>query len=151
MYVCIYTCIYYNINFTEGNLAELDKVLTSCLRKMFNIYTNTTVRTMFTKKQHGGLGIRKPSIVYRATRISFLVSMLNHCNNISTSSFCGKSFLRFFSNGFGIAPIAPTPMTTMLNLYPLHSCCIFDNRLMYFVSFSLYVCMYVHTISELRS
>ena len=39
-----------NINFTEDNLAELDKVLTSCLRKMFNIYTNTTVRTMFIKK-----------------------------------------------------------------------------------------------------
>ena len=67
-----------NINFTEDNLAELDKVLTSCLRKMFNIYTNTTVRTMFTKKRHGGLGIRKPSFVYRATRISFLVGMLNH-------------------------------------------------------------------------
>ena len=65
------------INFTEDNLAELDKVLTSCLRKMFNIYTNTTVRTMFTKKQHGGLGIRKPSLVYKATRISFLVCMLN--------------------------------------------------------------------------
>ena len=52
-----------NINFTKDNLAELDKVLTSCLRKMFNIYTNTTVRTIFTKKQHGGLGIRKPSFV----------------------------------------------------------------------------------------
>ena len=67
-----------NINFTEDNLAELDEVLTSCLRKMFNIYTNTMVRTMFTKKQHGGLGIRKPSFVYRATHISFLVCMLNH-------------------------------------------------------------------------
>ena len=67
-----------NVNFTEENLAELDKVLTACLRKMFNIYTNTTVRTMFMKKQYGGIGIRKPSTVYRATRISFLVNMLNH-------------------------------------------------------------------------
>ena len=62
-----------NVNFTEENLAELDKVLKACLRKMFNIYTNTTVRTMFMKKQYGGIGIRKPS-----TRISFLVNMLNH-------------------------------------------------------------------------
>ena len=33
------------------------------------------------KKQHGGLGIRKPSTVYGATRISFLVNMLNHDND----------------------------------------------------------------------
>ena len=62
-------------------LAELDKVLTACLRKMLNIYTNTTFRTMFMKKQFGGIGIRKPSTVYRATRISFLVNMLNHEND----------------------------------------------------------------------
>ena len=35
---------------------------------------------MFLKKQYGGLGIRKPSVVYRATRISFLFNMLNHEN-----------------------------------------------------------------------
>ena len=67
-----------NVNFTEENLAELGKVLTACLRKMFNIYTNTTVRTMFMKQQYGGIDIRKPSTVYRATRISFLVNMPNH-------------------------------------------------------------------------
>ena len=46
-----------NINFSEDNLAELDKVLMACLRKMFDIYTNTTVRTMFVKKQYGALVI----------------------------------------------------------------------------------------------
>ena len=36
---------------------------------------------MFLKKQHGGLGIRKPSTIYRATRINFLIKMLNHPDN----------------------------------------------------------------------
>ena len=35
---------------------------------------------MFLKKQHGGLGIKKPSIIYRATR-NFLIKMLNHPDN----------------------------------------------------------------------
>ena len=56
-----------HINFSEDNSAELDKVQMECLRKMFNIYTNTTVRTMFMKKQHEGLDMQKPSTVYRAT------------------------------------------------------------------------------------
>ena len=63
---------------TEEQLNEFDRAITSCLRKIFNINNNTTVRTMFTKKQKGGLGIRKPSIIYRATRINFLIKMLNH-------------------------------------------------------------------------
>ena len=72
-----------NISFTEENLAELDKLLILCSRKNFDIYTNTTnttARTMFMKKQYGGLGIRKPSVVHRATRISFIVNVLNHEN-----------------------------------------------------------------------
>ena len=35
---------------------------------------------MLKKKQYGGLGIQKPSVVYKATRISFLVNMLNYEN-----------------------------------------------------------------------
>ena len=36
---------------------------------------------MFIKKQHGGLGIRKPSTIYKATRINLLIKMLNHPDN----------------------------------------------------------------------
>ena len=32
----------------------------------------------FQPKIRGGLGIRKPSIVYKATRIAHLLNMLNH-------------------------------------------------------------------------
>ena len=35
---------------------------------------------MFIKKQKGGLGIRKPLIIYRATRINFFIKMLNHAD-----------------------------------------------------------------------
>ena len=41
-----------NINFSEDNLAELDKVLMACLRKMFDIYTKTTLKTMFINNKH---------------------------------------------------------------------------------------------------
>ena len=66
---------------TEEQLQEFDKITVSCLRKIFNLNNNTTTRTMFLKKQHGGLGIRKPSTIYRATRINFLIKMLNHPDN----------------------------------------------------------------------
>ena len=65
----------------EEQLQKFDRITVSCLRKIFNLNNNTTTRTMFLKKQHGGLGIRKPSIIYRATRINFLIKMLNHPDN----------------------------------------------------------------------
>ena len=67
-----------NTYITEEELNEFDRAFTSCLRKIFNINNNTTVRTRFMKKQKGGLGIRKPLIIYRATRINFLIKMLSH-------------------------------------------------------------------------
>ena len=35
---------------------------------------------MFLKKDKGGLGVRKPSLIYTAARPGFLVNMLNHSN-----------------------------------------------------------------------
>ena len=78
MYVCMY---FSNTLVTEEQLQEFDRITVSCLRKIFNLNNNTTTRTMFLKKQHGGLGIRKPSTIYRATRINFLIKMLNHPDN----------------------------------------------------------------------
>ena len=70
-----------NTLITEEQLQKFDRIKVSCLRKIFNLNNNTTTRTMFLKKQHGGLGIRKPSIIYRATRINFPIKMLNHPDN----------------------------------------------------------------------
>ena len=72
-----------NMLITEEQLQEfdrvtvscLDRVTVSCLKKIFNC------TKMFLKKQHGGLGITKPSTIYRATHINFLIKMLNHLDN----------------------------------------------------------------------
>ena len=72
-----------NIAFTEEQLQELNKLLASFLRTTFHIHNNTTVRTLLQKKQIGGLGVRKPSTIYRITRVSHLVSMLNNVIIIS--------------------------------------------------------------------
>ena len=63
---------------TEQQLQDFDKALLSCLRKIFNLNNNTTKRTFFMMKKQGGLGVRKPSIMYRATCLNFLVKMINH-------------------------------------------------------------------------
>ena len=70
-----------NTAFTEDQLQDLDKLLTSFLRNAFHIHNNTTVRTLLQKKQIGGLGVRKPSRIYRITRVSHLVNMLNNVND----------------------------------------------------------------------
>ena len=70
-----------NTAFTEDQLQELDKLLASFLRNTFHIHNNTTVRTLVQKKQIGGLGVRKPSTIYRITRVSHLVSILNNDTN----------------------------------------------------------------------
>ena len=48
------------------------------LRKILSLNLSTTVRTCFQPKSKGGLRVRKPSIVYTATRIAHLVHMLDH-------------------------------------------------------------------------
>ena len=52
-----------NIQLTEENLEVLDKALKNFLQKLFNLNTNTTIRTMFLKKDKGGLGVRKLSLI----------------------------------------------------------------------------------------
>ena len=50
---------------------------TSCIRKIFNLNHSTATRSFFQPKMRGGLGIRKLSIIYKATRIAHLSNMLN--------------------------------------------------------------------------
>ena len=88
-----------NTFITEEQLQDFDKVLISCLRKIFNLNNNTTTRTMFIKKQHGGLGIRKPSTIYKATRINLLIKMLNHPDNNFKFIACHSLALDFMKRG----------------------------------------------------
>ena len=67
-----------NTYINDETINEFDKALTSFLRRIFALNHSTTVRSMFLKKHVGGIGIRKPSIVYRTTRFCYLFKMLNH-------------------------------------------------------------------------
>ena len=64
----------------DETINEFDRALPSFLRRVFDLNHSTTVRSMFVKKHFGGIGIRKPSIAYRTTRICHLFKMLNHPN-----------------------------------------------------------------------
>ena len=66
-----------NTRLTEEHLNELDTLLVKSLRKILSLGHSTTVRTRFQPKSKGGLGVRKPSIVYTATRIAHLAHMLD--------------------------------------------------------------------------
>ena len=65
-----------NTRFNQLN--GLDTLLTKTICSILCLNHSTTVRTCFQPKWKGGLGIRKPSIVYRSTRITHLLAMLNH-------------------------------------------------------------------------
>ena len=67
-----------NTRLTEQHFNELDTLLVKSLRKILSLNHSTTVRTCFQPKSKGGLGVRKPLIVYTATRIAHLVHMLDH-------------------------------------------------------------------------
>ena len=61
---------------SEEKISEFDEVLIKCLRRIFGI--GDTIRACYQPKVKGGFGVRLPSIVYRASRIAHLISMLNH-------------------------------------------------------------------------
>ena len=67
-----------NTRLTEQHLNELDTLLVKSLRKILSLNHSTTVRTCFQPKSKGGLGVRKLSVVYTATRIAHVVHMLDH-------------------------------------------------------------------------
>ena len=67
-----------NTYINDETINEFDKALTSLLRRIFALNHSTTVSLMFLKKHVGGIGIRKPSIVYRTTRFCHLFKILNH-------------------------------------------------------------------------
>ena len=67
-----------NTRISEEKSLEFDKVLIKCLRRIFEIGDTITIGACYQPKVKGGFGVRLPSIVYRASRIAHLISMLNH-------------------------------------------------------------------------
>ena len=67
-----------NTRFNEDQLNELDTLLTITIRSILCLNHSTTFRTCFQPKWKGGLSNRKRSIVYRSTRITYLLAILNH-------------------------------------------------------------------------
>ena len=67
-----------NTHFNEDQLNELDTLLTKTICSILCLNHSTTVCNCFQPEWKGGLGIRKPSVVYRSMRITHLLAMLNH-------------------------------------------------------------------------
>ena len=62
----------------EKQLDELDDKVISTVKRLLQLYPKSSDRVFFVDRLNGGLGIKRPSHVYRAARISNLMKMLNH-------------------------------------------------------------------------
>ena len=69
---------FYNTRLTEEQLDDIDKSVTKTVREMYELYTTTTSLVVYLPREHGGIGVKRVSNVYRTTRLAFLVKMLNH-------------------------------------------------------------------------
>ena len=47
-------------------------------RDMYDLYETTTRLIVLLPREHGGIGVKRVSDVYRSTRVAFLIKMLNH-------------------------------------------------------------------------
>ena len=62
----------------EKQLDDLDDKVISTVKRLFQLYPNSSDKVFFVDRLNGGLEIKRPSHVYRAGRISNLMKMLNH-------------------------------------------------------------------------
>ena len=69
---------FYNTRFTEEQLELMEKSLVKAVRNMYDLYETTTQLIIFLPREHGGIGVKCVSDVYRSTRVAFLIKMLNH-------------------------------------------------------------------------
>ena len=69
-----------NTKIEEKQLEELDSKITKTVKEMFDLYPKSSDKIFFVNRLlgGGGLGIKRQSNVYRATRVSNLIKMLNH-------------------------------------------------------------------------
>ena len=56
----------------------MDSKIAKTVKEMFDLYPKSSDKIFFVNRIVGGLGIKRPSNVYRATRVSNLIKMLNH-------------------------------------------------------------------------
>ena len=66
-----------NMCFPECVLSNIEDMLVDKIRSWFNLNKSSTRSFMFTPKCKGGLGIPQPHALYYASRLSFILSVLN--------------------------------------------------------------------------
>jgi hypothetical protein len=81
-----------NMYFTEKVLAHLESMIVEFVRENLKLNNSSTHSMVFTPKKKGGLGILKPSTMYHAKRISFLLSVLN-CDDLQVRAVARDSFV----------------------------------------------------------
>ena len=69
---------FYNTRLSEEQLEKLDILLTSAVRDLYVLYKSTTSLVIYLPREHGGIGVKRISDVYRSIRLAFLIEMLNH-------------------------------------------------------------------------
>ena len=69
---------FYNTRLTEEQLEKLDNLLTSAACDLYGLYKSTTSLVIYLPCEHGSIGVKRISDVYRSTRLAFLIKMLNH-------------------------------------------------------------------------
>ena len=81
---------FYNTRLSENQLEELDHYLTENVRDLYDFYKSTTQLIIYLPREYGGIGIKKLSVIYYVSRLSFLIKMLNHeipeIRNVARSS-----------------------------------------------------------------
>ena len=68
---------YSNMNFPEKILRDLENKIVTFVREQCKLNTSSSRAYVFCPKKKGGLGLLKPSTMYHAKRVSFLLSVLN--------------------------------------------------------------------------
>ena len=66
-----------NITFSEKRLQDMESLIVNVVRQWLRLNKSSTRAFMFTPKILGGLGILKPSTMYKTKKISFIISVLN--------------------------------------------------------------------------
>ena len=66
-----------NISFPENVLKELEDIIVDQIRTWFDLNSSTTRSFIFTSKACFVLGIPRPHALYYATRLSFILNVLN--------------------------------------------------------------------------
>ena len=69
---------FYNTRIEENVLESTDTFLTKIVRDLFKLYDSTTRKVIYLPRLKGGIGVKLFSVVYRCSRVAFVVKILNH-------------------------------------------------------------------------